>query len=215
MAEVISVLIADDHPLMRQGIRSVLERAGSFRVVQEAENGESALEAIRSLRPDIAVVDVEMPKLDGFGVVRHVVREGLDTAVVFLTMYRDALVFNKALDAGVRGYVLKENAANDILHAVEAVSSGSFYVSPTISDLLVQRSGRSGAVRRHGLELLTPAERSVLRLLAEMKTSQQIAEELGISTKTVSNHRNNASEKLELRGAHALLKFALEHRADL
>lgn len=215
MSEAITVLIADDHPLMRQGIRSVLERSGSIRVVQESENGERALDAIRQLRPTVAVVDVEMPKIDGFEVVRQVIREGLETSVVFLTMYRDELVFNKALDAGARGYVLKENAATEILHAVETVSSGSFYVSPTISEFLVQRSGRNAATRRLGLELLTPAERSVLRLLAEMKTSQQIAEALGISTKTVSNHRNNASEKLGLRGTHALLRFALEHRSEL
>lgn len=215
MSDLITVVIADDHPLMRQGIRTVLEHSGSIRVVQESENGERALDAIRQLRPTVAVVDVEMPKVDGFEVVRQVVREGLETSVVFLTMYRDALVFNKALDAGARGYVLKENATTEILHAVETVSSGSFYVSPTISEFLVQRSGRNATARRRGLELLTPAERSVLRLLAEMKTSQQIAEQLGISAKTVSNHRNNVAEKLDLRGTHALLKFAIEHRADL
>lgn len=215
MADVITVLIADDHPLMRQGIKSVLERSGSIHVLHESENGEDALDAIRRLRPAVAVVDVEMPKVDGFGVVRQVLREGLETVVVFLTMYRDELVFNKALDAGVRGYVLKENAADDILHAVRTVSGGSYYVSPTISEFLVHRSGRNGTTRQGRLDELTAAERNVLRLLAEMKTSQQIAEELGISTKTVSNHRNNASEKLGLRGTHALLKFALEHRGDL
>jgi DNA-binding NarL/FixJ family response regulator len=215
MADAITVLIADDHPLMRQGIRSVLERSGSIDVVHESDNGENALEAIRRLRPAVAVVDVEMPKVDGFGVVRQVEREGLGTSVVFLTMYRDELVFNKALDAGARGYVLKENAAEDIIHAVRAVSNGTYYVSPTISEFLIRRSGRSGDTRQDRIDELTPAERNVLRLLAEMKTSQQIAEELGISAKTVSNHRNNASEKLGLRGAHALLRFALEHRGDL
>jgi DNA-binding NarL/FixJ family response regulator len=207
-----TLVIADDHPLIRQGLRTVLERSGRIDILAECSNGEEALSAIRTGRPAVAVLDVEMPLLDGFGVVGRVAREGIGTGLIILTMYREEHVFNKALDAGVRGYVLKENAIEEIAQAVHAVANGAYYVSPSISEYLIRRSGRSTAPATKGLDLLTPAERNILRRVGELQTSQQIADDLGISVKTVSNHRNNITDKLGLSGPHALLKFASENK---
>ena len=211
-----TILIADDHALVRNGLRQVLESHGTFQII-EATDGQSALDAIRSKRPQLAILDVEMPKMTGFDVAQQVYRESLDTSIIFLTMFKEETVFNRAMDVGVKGYVLKENTVAEILHCVEAVSQGRYFLSPSISEFLVRRNARlvAPASDKDGLDRLTAAERNILKLLATMKTNNEIAEELKISVKTVHNHRNNICDKLDLRGAHALLKFAVQHSAQL
>lgn len=206
------ILIADDHSLVRKGLRQVLETDPDLLVI-EAENGEEALRLIRQEHPEIALLDIEMPKMTGFDVARRVNDESIPTTLVFLTMFKEELVFNKAMDTGVRGYVLKENTIAEILQCISAVSSGKYYLSPSISDFLVRRNMRlvAPAFDQKGINLLTPAERKLMKLLTVMKTNQEISEELNISIKTVQNHRNNICSKLGLRGAHALLKFSSEH----
>ena len=212
MIEQLIILIADDHSLIREGLRQVLESQPDFTVI-EAEDGETALQSIRDQQPHIAILDVEMPKMTGFDVARHVHRESLPTDIIF----RDESVFNKAMDIGVKGYVLKENTVSEIVQCVQAVSAGRYYLSPTISEYLIRRNTKlaSPASDKEGLDLLTPSEKNILTLLATMKTNQEIAEQLHISIKTVHNHRNNICDKLGLHGAHALLKFAVEHAAQL
>ncbi len=211
-----TILIADDHALVRRGLRQVLETQPSIRVI-EAENGEEALHIIRKEKPQIAVLDIEMPKMTGFDVVFRVQNERLPVTLVFLTMFKEEYVFNKAMDAGVKGYVLKENTIAEILQCLRAVTDGKYYLSPSISDFLVRRNARlvTPASDPTGINLLTTAERNLLKLLAGMKTNQQIADVLHISIKTVHNHRNNICDKLGLQGAHALLKFAVEHASQL
>lgn len=217
MADEIRIVIADDHPIVRRGLRQAIESDEKLKVVAEADDGEAALRQIQELRPDVAVLDVEMPKLDGFGVARAVIGQRLAVEIIFLTMHKDEDIFNAAMDAGVKGYVLKDSAVSDIGGSIRAVSAGQSYISPQLSTYLLQRGRRAASLvrQRPALSQLTPTERRILKLIAENKTSREIAGELFVSPRTVENHRANICAKLELHGAHALLKFALEHRSEL
>ncbi|MGH9943137.1 MAG: response regulator, partial [Pyrinomonadaceae bacterium] len=157
MATEITILIADDHPIFRQGLRQVIEREPSIRVVAEAEDGEAVLASLRELRPDVTLLDIDMPKLDGFGVARAARREELTAGLVFLTMHKDEDMVHEALDLGVRGYVVKDSAVTEIVVAVRAVAAGQRYFSPAVATHLINWSTRSGALRREraGLDLLT------------------------------------------------------------
>jgi DNA-binding NarL/FixJ family response regulator len=213
----IKVLIADDHPLFRQGLRQVVEADRRFELIGEAGDGNSALQMIITTKPDIAVLDVNMPGLSGLEVARGLQGKRLPTQIVILTMYKEEETFNRAVDLGVKGFVLKENAVQDILSSLVAVAAGEHYLSPSISGYLVRRRGRAEelAVEKPGLDDLTKAERRILKLIAEKKTSREIAAELFISPRTVEAHRANICTKLDLRGSHSLLQFALENRASL
>ncbi|HMX28114.1 MAG TPA: response regulator transcription factor, partial [Blastocatellia bacterium] len=185
-------------------------------LVAEAEDGESALEKIQSLLPQVAVLDVDMPRKDGLEVARAVKQLRLPVGVILLTMHREERFFNAALDLGVQGYVLKDGAVSEIVNAIRSVAAGQRYITPLLTDYLLNRR-RAGqqAEQTTGLSSLTEAERRVLKLVAEYKTSKEIADELFISVRTVDRHRANIAEKLELKGAHALLQFALEYKAEL
>jgi DNA-binding NarL/FixJ family response regulator len=217
MSERISVVIADDHPLFRKGLREVIDGDTMITTLGEADNGESALELLRTLAPAIAILDINMPRMSGLAVARALVNDTSGVDIIFLTMYNEDDLFNEAMDAGARGYVLKDSAVNDILSAIHTVAGGRYYISPALSDLLMKRSARVEKLLRHtpSLEDLTPAELRVLKLVAGNKTSKEIAETLFISTKTVENHRTNIAAKLHLKGSHSLLKFALENKEVL
>ena len=204
----------DDHPLFRQGLRQVVEADSRFDLVAEAGDGETALRSIQDKSPDVAVLDVDLPRLSGLEVARALQGKGLPTRVIILTMYKEEEIFNRALDFGVMGFVLKENAVEDILNSVVAVAAGKHYLSSTISGYLLRRLGRAEelAMKKPGLNDLTKAERRILKLIAEKKTSREIAMELSISQRTVDAHRAHISAKLDLHGNHSLLQFALENR---
>ena len=214
MSEKIKVLIVDDHPLFRQGLRQVVEADSRFDLVAEAGDGETALRSIQDKSPDVAVLDVDLPRLSGLEVARALQGRGLPTRVIILTMYKEEEIFNRALDFGVMGFVLKENAVEDILNSVVAVAAGKHYLSSTISGYLLRRLGRAEelATKKPGLNDLTKAERRILKLIAEKKTSWEIAMELSISQRTVDAHRAHISAKLDLHGNHSHLQFALENR---
>ena len=213
----ISVLIADDHPIFRRGLCQVIESDPQLRIVAEAENGAAALDLISSIKPDIAVLDINMPIVGGFGVVRGLADRGLKVAIIMLTMYEDEEVFNAAMNLGVRGYVLKDSAISEIVGGIKAVAMGHHYITPKLTGSLIERDRRKSKQvgEAVGLQRLTPTERRVLRLLADYKTSKEIAAELGIHARTVDNHRTNICQKLNLHGSHTLLKFALEHKSEL
>jgi DNA-binding NarL/FixJ family response regulator len=217
MKKEIKILLADDHPVYRDGLRQIIRADPALRIVRETGNGAEALRLARELKPDIAILDMDMPGLNGLDVARARRRERLAFEIIFLTMYREEDMFNEAMDLGAKGYVLKESAAADILQSIHAVASGQHYISPSISGLLVNRRARADDLRRAqpGLESLTPAERRILRLIASDKTSKEIADELGLSPRTVENHRTNISAKLGLQGSHSLLKFAFENKSRL
>ena len=213
----ISVLIADDHPVLRAGLRQVLERDPSIRVIAEVGDGEAALDRIQADRPDIAVLDIEMPKRDGLDVLRELRRLALPTRVIMLSLHDDEARVTDALALGARGYILKDDAIHAIVEGVKAVAAGRPYVTPSLSGLLLQRRERTRELtaRQPGLADLTPAERRVLALIARGQASKDIAVALGIHYRTVENHRVSIAQKLGLHGHNAVLKFAMEHREQL
>ena len=215
MSDAVSVLIADDHPIFRKGLSDIIASAAGMQVVGEAASGTRALELIRTLKPLVAVLDVNMPMGSGLDVARSIQSERLDTRPIFLTMYKDEQTFDTAIATGVRGYVLKDSAMTEIVDCIRSVATGATYVTPALSDLLLKRA-RGGAVKQTSLfEQLSPTELRVVKLISQYKTSKEIAAELGIHPRTVDNHRTNAASKLGLQGTHALLRFAVEHKAEL
>jgi DNA-binding NarL/FixJ family response regulator len=217
MSRNIRVLIADDHPIFRQGLRTVIEAQSDLTVVGEASDGAKALELLATAAAAVAVLDLTMPLKDGFAIARGVQELRLPTALVFLTMHNDEYSVNAALDLGIRGYVLKDNAITEIVECIRVVAAGRDYISPALSSFLINRRGRATSLvaQKPALDQLTPAERRVLKLIAAGLTSREIAHQLAIGVRTVEHHRNNVAVKLELRGSHALTKFALKHQSDL
>jgi len=217
MNAMLRIVIADDHPLFREGLRAVLSKESDFILLSEAQDGAQALALARELQPDILVTDLDMPGMNGLEVARRIQLEKTPVDLIVLTMYREEDMFNEAMDLGVRGYVLKENAVQDIVAAIRAVGEGKYYISPSLSDYLVGRSTRARTLlsQRPALETLTPMERKVLKLVSEEKQTREIGELLNISPKTVENHRTNISAKLGLRGSNSLMKFALANRRIL
>lgn len=210
-------MIVDDHPLFRQGLRLVVESDERFELVAEASDGTSALKLLREVQPHVTVLDINLPGVSGLDVARTIQTERRGTEVIVLTMCKEEEMFNRALDFGVKGFVLKENAVEDMRNALLAVSQGEHYLTPSISGYLVRRHTRTEALsaQRPGLNDLTRAERRVLQLVAQRKTSHQIGAELYISVRTVEAHRANICSKLNLRGSYSLLQFALENRSAL
>jgi DNA-binding NarL/FixJ family response regulator len=217
MSAKIKVLIVDDHPLFRSGLRQIIVSDSRFELAGEAGDAEAALRLIREKKPAVAVLDVNLPGVSGLEVARRLQGKRPPVGLIMLTMYKEESILNRALDFGVKGFVLKENAVEEIIRAIAAVAAGEHYLSPSLSGHLVRRRGRAEmlAAQKPGLEDLTKAERRVLKLVAEKKTSRQIGAELFISPRTVEAHRANICSKLELRGSHSLLQFALENRSAL
>jgi DNA-binding NarL/FixJ family response regulator len=215
--DALRILIADDHPVFRKGLRQIIEDEPGFAVVAEAEDGAAALALLRERRPDVAVLDIDMPRMDGFEVIRAVRSEGLQVALVILTMHKDEEFFSQALALDVRGYILKDSAVTDIVGSIRAAASGSYFITPSISNYLVNRNRRIAEFEKQnpGLRDLTPTERRVLKALAAYQTNKEIAATLAMSPRTVENHRANICQKLDLRGTHALLRFAQEHKNEI
>lgn len=211
------MMIVDDHPLFRQGLRQAVEGDSRFEVVGEADNGRKALELISQLRPEVAVLDVNLPDVNGLEVAAALRAKKSKVALVILTMLKDEQAFNRALNLGIHGYVLKENITDEILNCIAAVSRNEAYVSPSMSEFLLRRRSRADSLASHkpGLDDLTVAEKRILKRVASGKTTREIAAELFISPRTVESHRANICEKLELTGTNRLLQFALENRDAL
>lgn len=210
-----TVLIVDDHPVFRRGLREVIDESRRFRVVAEASDGEEALRVVAELKPDIAVIDIDMPRLNGLEMVRALRKLESPVATIFLTMYKEEDMFNAAMDLGLKAYVLKENATDDILTALDSVVSGEIFMSSSMLEIKTRRSNRVQQLLlgRPQIDDLTPAERRVLKLIAEDHTTKEIADRLQISAKTVENHRLNICQKLDLHGSHSLLRFAFDHKS--
>lgn len=215
MTNPIRLVIADDHPIVRQGLRQVIEKDLDLLIVAEADDGEAALEQIKATQPQVAILDVDMPRLSGFEVARALAGLALPVEIIFLTVHCEEEFFDEALNLGAKGYVLKDSSVTDIVACVRAVAAGQNYVSPALTAYLVGQRRGGTPLRRSGLDVLTPTERQILKLLAEYKTSKEIAATLFISRHTVQTHRKNICVKLELEGNHALMRFALEHKSQL
>jgi len=209
--------MADDHPIVRQGLRKIIETDKNLLILAEAGNGQTALDSIEEHRPQVAVLDIDMPGMDGFAVVRELQKRRIETEVVFLTMLDEEETFQAAMDLNVRGYVLKDSAADEIVSAIKSVASGRPFLSPAMSAMLLSRRRRADELEKQqpGLHLLTPSERRVLKLIADDKTSREIGEELFVSYRTIEGHRANISRKLNLSGSLALIKFASANKSEL
>lgn len=209
---MVRIVLADDHPIVRTGLRLSLEAAQEVKIIAEASDGESALSHIRHLAPDLAILDIDMPKIDGLEVARQVRALGLATKMIVLTLHSDSIYLRTAFDAGAHGFLLKDSGPDDVHAAVRAVLSGQMFVSPSMTHHLVksQRSDHESGT----MSGLSPAERNVMRLIAAGKSSKEIGDDLGIHFRTVDNHRTNICRKLKLEGANSLLRFALQHRGD-
>ncbi|HKQ07203.1 MAG TPA: response regulator transcription factor [Blastocatellia bacterium] len=214
MTREIRILIADDHPIVRQGLRYVIERDTQLKIVAEAGDGRTAFETLIALRPEVAILDIDMPCMNGLEVLRAIGQAGLAVAVIVLSVHREEEFFQEALSLGARGYVLKDSVTTDILACIHAVARGENFASPALTAYLFKQARRAEPPP-FDIESLTPTERAILRLIAEYKTSKQIADQLHISPHTVRTHRQNICAKLALEGNHGLMRFALEHKTKL
>jgi DNA-binding NarL/FixJ family response regulator len=216
VTETVRIIVADDHAVVRKGVRDIVEEVPGFAVVAECASGEETLRAIASERPDVVILDVDMPGTDGLHVLRALKDEPSRPAFVLMTMHGREDLLRAAFDLGATGYVVKTGSLLDVVDAIRAVRSGQPFISSSLSaTLLTQRAEPHPAGDPVALEALTAAERRVLRLIADFKTSKEIAEELGIHYRTVENHRTAIAGKLGLTGSHALVRFAAEHRDRL
>lgn len=213
----ITIIIADDHPIVRQGLRQTIETEKNITIVAETENGQAALEAIVKFAPQIAVLDIDMPEMDGFAVARAVGAKKLETEIIFLTIHQDEIMFNEAIDLGAKGFVLKQSALEEIINCIKTVAKSQHYASPSLTNFLINRQRRSLNLGEEKVTIkdLTRSEKRILKMIADDRTTKEIADELFISPTTVEKHRANICRKLELKGSYALLRFALKHKSEL
>ncbi len=195
----------------------IIETDKEIEIIAEADNGETALIKILELIPDIALLDIDMPKMTGIQVLKELKKRKINTKTIFLTVYSDESIFDEAMNIGILGYVLKDSAISDIIDCIKTAAEGKYYISPSLSDFLINRRNKLKRLEENkpALSKLTKTEMNVLILLADGKTSKQIGEEMFISHKTVDNHKTNISDKLELKGTNSLIKFAIENKAIL
>lgn len=203
----IRIVLGDDHALVRQGLRSLLEREG-FQVVGEASDGQEALHQVQSLQPDIVILDITMPILNGLNVARELARSFPKTKAILLTQHDEEQYISEALAAGVKGYVLKSQVAGDLVHAIQQASRGHVYLSPGVSSAVMEafrfKPEKTG-------DRLTIRERQVLQLIAEGKSTRDIAGLLGISMKTAESHRTRLMQKLDIHETATLVRYAIRH----
>lgn len=200
-----SVLLADDHQILREGLVTLLKNAG-FNVVAEVADGMAAVEGAGELRPDVAVLDIAMPRLNGLDAAREIVKVSPATKVILLSMHSEDHYVLEALQAGIKGYMLKNHSADDLENAIKRVVGGDVYLSPGLSDIVVQAYHKNHTSSGN---LLTPRERQVLQLVAEGNSTKKIAALLELSTKTVDTHRTRLMQKLEIHDTVGLVHYAI------
>lgn len=201
----VKVLLAEDHQVVREGLRALLEREG-FQVVGEAPDGREATLLAKTLKPDIAVFDIAMPLLNGIDAAREAQVESPQTRVVLLSMHSEDQYVRSALEAGIRGYVLKSKAAKDLVQAIRDVSRGLYYMSPEISQTIIDSYRTKSEAPS---PTLSARERQVLQLVAEGKTTKEVASILGISVKTADTHRSRIMKKLDIHDVASLVRYAV------
>lgn len=208
---LIRILLADDHTILRKGLRLLLEREADFSIIAEAGNGREAVDGVGRDAPDIVIMDIAMPTMNGIEATKRISQDFPKTAVIILSVHSDQAYVLRALKAGARGYLLKDSAENDLIQAVRAVAAGKAYFSPAVSKILADDYVRQ--VREQGAEdpydLLTARERELLQLIAELKATKEIAELLGLSPHTIDTHRGNLMQKLNIHSIPEVILYAV------
>lgn len=207
---VTKVLVADDHPIFRKGLVNTIQQEDGFEVIAEAGNGIEAFGIIKKKKPHIAVLDISMRGMNGLEIAKKIKEENLNVKCVIITMHQDKELLNKALEVGVKAYLLKENSAYDLMIALKFVLDGRRFISPQISEKLIETDEI-----RESIFQLTSSEKRIISLISEKKTSKEIAEKLHISVRTVDTHRTNICSKLDVHGVNALVLFAIENKSML
>jgi DNA-binding NarL/FixJ family response regulator len=201
----INVLVADDHQLVRQGLKALLEREG-FKVVGEASNGQEALKLAETLHPEVAVLDLAMPILNGIDTAKEIQRVSSKTKTIVLSMHTESRYILESLRAGAKGFVMKTHAADDLVRAIREAARGGTYLSPEVSEAVVQAYQNKTEVPP---DPLSPRERQVLQLIAEGKTTKEVATALDISVKTAETYRTRIMEKLDIHETASLVRYAV------
>lgn len=206
-----TILIADDHDIIREGIKNILRNQTEYKIVGEAENGEEVLEKVKELTPDILLLDITMPKKTGLEVVEQVGKISKKTRVLIISVHKANAYIMRALKAGVRGYLNKERAADDLIPALRKITAGQVFLSAEASTFLLEKAAQGpGEMARE--KILSGREEEVLRLVAEGRTAKEIAEALFISDRTVENYKNNILKKLGLHRTTDLIKYAIKNK---
>lgn len=209
----LDVLVADDHDIVRRGLRDLIEKQPGWKVVGEATNGKEAVEKAKALKPDVSILDISMPSLNGLEAARQIAASGSPTKVLILTIHHSDPLIQQMVKAGVRGYVLKTDAASELVHAVEALQRNkTFFTSKVAQSFLDER--QKAAKNSNGDERalrLTPRQREIVQLLAEGKNSREIASLLGTTFKTIETHRANIMRRLECHSVTELVRYAIRN----
>lgn len=207
------ILIADDHPVFRHGLKTVIQTSTNYEVIAEAENGHIAVQLTKELDPDVVIMDIDMPELDGISAAREITALQNDVSICFLTLHKDRQIFKSMKLLGVRGYLLKDSALTDIFECLDQLVEKKVYVSSGIVEMMLESSiPPERAVAAIGdINRLTPTEIKILKLISTSITTRKIAEQLFVSVRTVETHRFNICSKLGIHGNHALLKYALSN----
>lgn len=211
------IIIVDDHPLIRKGLLYVLTSENVCCVIGEAASGEEALKLVDELNPDIVLLDINLPGMNGLETAAEIKKKNKKIDIIFLTMLNDEDVFNSALDLGASAFIQKDTAANEIKKAIEVVSTGNFYLSQSLSHFFINRKKAQTDFAQKNIRInsLTTKEREIIKLIAQGNTTNDIAENLNLSPNTIENHRSNICKKLSLSGSNSLLKFAIENKSNL
>jgi DNA-binding NarL/FixJ family response regulator len=209
----IRILLVDDHTILREGLRSLLENQAEFEVIAEAENGRQAVDLARKLKPDVVIMDIAMPVLNGIQATKNILRETRCTHVLILSQHESEEYIRRALAAGASGFLLKNTDTTELVTAIQAINRGESILSPAVTRLVIEDYLRWGDIQaQESSNGLTPRESEVLQLIAEGNTNKQIAEILCISIKTVQAHRSNLMNKLDLHDKAELIKYAIQKK---
>jgi DNA-binding NarL/FixJ family response regulator len=207
--KMVSIVVADDHKIVREGLIRLLESREDFTVIGEACDGEEAVALVMEKQPDVVLMDINMPKLSGIEATRQLDKAGCRSKILVLSMQEGRGYVEEVLRAGASGYVVKNSASKDVHDAIDAVRSGASYLSPAITQQVVDALARPDSSAASGVSMLTEREREVLRLITDGLSSKEIATDLGVSLKTVDSHRSNLMKKLDIHKVSGLVRFAI------